>query len=817
MIHRQEAVIGGRVMSIETGRVAEQSSGAVLVRYGETVILATVVGSDEPREGIDFFPLTVDVEERMYAAGKIPGGFIKREGRATEHAILACRLADRPLRPLFPKGYRNDVQIVITVLSVDQENDSDIMGIVGASAALSISDIPFAGPVGAVRVGYIDDQLVINPPESQLPQSRLDLTIAGTADAVMMVEAGAKELPEDLMLEAVRFGQEALQDIIKMQEKLVQAVNRPKRAFTPAPVDTELQAKVAEFVQPRFEAAVSSPDKASRSAALNMVQDDLVAELGTQYPERLKEIITFYEKELKAYVRNNILDHGQRPDGRDLKTIRPISCEVGLLPRTHGSALFTRGQTQVLSVVTLGSPGEEQILDGLGQSESKRFMHHYNFPPYSTGESKPLRGPGRREIGHGALAERAVAAVIPSQSEFPYTIRAVSDVLSSNGSTSMGSVCGTTLALMDAGVPIQAPVAGVAMGLITGEGERTGKWAVLSDIQGIEDALGDMDFKVAGTADGVTALQMDIKVKGITYDIMSKALEQAREGRMFIMEKMLDAIDAPREELSEYAPRIQTIKINPDKIGAVIGPGGKMIRKIQEESGAKIDIEDDGSVNISATSGDAMQHAMDAVRALTEEVEVGRIYTGTVRRLVDFGCFVEILPGKEGLVRTSQLADYQVMRPEDVVSVGDEITVMVIEVDGQGRINLSRRAALSGEMPSAAELESERGSRGGGNRGGGRGGYGGGGRDRDGGQAPGRPGGGYGDRPSYGGGSRDRGGYGDRDGGGRGGYNNDRSSGPGGGNFGQRRPMGPNRGSSPNGPAPRRDSGFGQRPPERRW
>ncbi|HEY4384046.1 MAG TPA: polyribonucleotide nucleotidyltransferase [Ktedonobacteraceae bacterium] len=817
MIHRQEAVIGGRVMSIETGRVAEQSSGAVLVRYGETVILATVVGSDEPREGIDFFPLTVDVEERMYAAGKIPGGFIKREGRATEHAILACRLADRPLRPLFPKGYRNDVQIVITVLSVDQENDSDIMGIVGASAALSISDIPFAGPVGAVRVGYIDDQLVINPPESQLPQSRLDLTIAGTADAVMMVEAGAKELPEDLMLEAVRFGQEALQDIIKMQEKLVQAVNRPKRPFTPAAVDTELQAKVAEFVQPRFEAAVSSPDKASRSAALNMVQDDLVAELGTQYPERLKEIITFYEKELKAYVRNNILDHGQRPDGRDLKTIRPISCEVGLLPRTHGSALFTRGQTQVLSVVTLGSPGEEQILDGLGQSESKRFMHHYNFPPYSTGESKPLRGPGRREIGHGALAERAVAAVIPAQSEFPYTIRAVSDVLSSNGSTSMGSVCGTTLALMDAGVPIHAPVAGVAMGLITGEGDRTGKWAVLSDIQGIEDALGDMDFKVAGTADGVTALQMDIKVKGITYDIMSKALEQAREGRMFIMEKMLDAIDAPREELSEYAPRIQTIKINPDKIGAVIGPGGKMIRKIQEESGAKIDIEDDGSVNISATSGDAMQHAMDAVRALTEEVEVGRIYTGTVRRLVDFGCFVEILPGKEGLVRTSQLADYQVMRPEDVVSVGDEITVMVIEVDGQGRINLSRRAALSGEMPSAAELESERGSRGGGNRGGGRGGYGGGGRDRDGGQAPGRPGGGYGDRQSYGGGSRDRGSYGDRDGGSRGGYSNDRSSGPGGGNFGQRRPMGPNRGSSSNGPGPRRDSGFGQRPPERRW
>jgi len=788
MIHRQEAVIGGRVMSIETGRVAEQASGAVLVRYGDTVILATVVGSDEPREGIDFFPLTVDVEERMYAAGKIPGGFIKREGRASEHAILACRLADRPLRPLFPKGYRNDVQIVIMVISADQENDSDIMGIVGASAALCVSDVPFAGPFGAVRVGYIDDRLVINPYESQMAQSRLDLAIAGTSDAVMMVEGGAKELPEELMLEAVRFGQEALQDIIKMQEKLAQAVNKAKRPFAPAPVDQELRDKVAEFVLPRFEAAVNHPNKAARSAALSVVQGELITTLGAQYPDRMKDIVSFYEKELKSYVRNNVLDNGLRPDGRDLKEIRSISCEVGLLPRAHGSAIFQRGQTQVLSVVTLGSPGEEQVLDGLGASESKRFMHHYNFPPFSTGESKPLRGPSRRDIGHGALAERAVAAVIPSHEEFPYTIRAVSDVLSSNGSTSMGSVCGTTLALMDAGVPIHAPVAGVAMGLITGEGERTGKWAIMSDIQGIEDALGDMDFKVAGTADGVTALQMDIKVKGITYEIMAKALQQAREGRMFIMEKMLDAIDAPREELSEFAPRIQTIKINPEKIGAVIGPGGKMIRKIQEESGAKIDIEDDGSVNISATSGEAMQAAMDAVRALTEEVEVGRIYTGTVRRLVDFGVFVEILPGKEGLVRTSQLADYQVNRPEDVVSLGDEITVMAVEVDQQGRINLSRRAALSGEMPTAAELE--------------------------GGRGPSR--GGYGDRGGYGG---DRGGgsYSGGDRGGRSGGYGDR-----GGFGGQRRPMGPGPGgpgpSGPGrGPTQRRDSDFGQRPPERRW
>ncbi|WP_052887452.1 polyribonucleotide nucleotidyltransferase [Thermogemmatispora carboxidivorans] len=809
MIHRQEAVIGGRVMSIETGRVAEQANGAVLLRYGDTVILATAVASEEPREGIDFFPLTVDVEERMYAAGKIPGGFIKREGRASEHAILACRLADRPLRPLFPKGYRNDVQIIITVLSVDQENDPDVLGIVGASAALCISDIPFAGPVGAVRVGHIDNELVINPPESQMERSRLDLVVAGTADAVMMVEAGAKELPEDIMLEAVIRGQEALQDIIKMQEKLMQVVNVAKRPFEAPPVDEELQRQVAEFVVPRLEQAVNHPDKTARAAALTVVQNELVQTLGAQYPDRLKEIMAFYEKELKTYVRNQILDHGIRPDGRDLKTIRPITCEVGLLPRTHGSALFTRGQTQVLSVVTLGSPGEEQILDGLTPSESKRFMHHYNFPPFSTGETRPLRGPGRREIGHGALAERALLAVIPSQEEFPYTIRAVSDVLSSNGSTSMGSVCGTTLALMDAGVPIHAPVAGVAMGLVTGEGERAGKWAVLSDIQGIEDALGDMDFKVAGTADGVTALQMDIKVKGISYDIMAKALEQAREGRMYIMEKMLDALDAPRPELSVFAPRIQTMKINPDKIGAVIGPGGKTVRKIQDETGAKIDIEDDGTVNIAATSSEAMQQAMDAIRALTEEVEVGRIYTGTVRRLVDFGAFVEILPGKEGLVRTSQLADYQVSRPEDVVSVGDEITVMVIEVDSQGRINLSRRAALSGELPSQAELDSDRAtSRGGRDRGGsGRGGgYGGGGRDRDL-ATPGR-------NISYGGGGRDRGGYPERGGGGRSpGYNS--------GNFGggPRRPMGPGGSGGPGrgSGGSRRDSGFGPRPNERRW
>jgi polyribonucleotide nucleotidyltransferase len=775
MIHRQEVVIGGRVLSIESGRVAEQSNGAVLVRYGDTEILATAVGSEEPREGVDFFPLTVDVEERMYAAGKIPTGMTtRREAKAPVHAILSARLTDRPLRPLFPKGYRNDVQVVITVLSADGENDYDVLSTVGASAALSISDIPFAGPVGAVRVGYIDDQFVINPLISQMSQSKLDLAIAGTADAVMMVEAGAKELPEELMLEAVKFGQEALQDLIKIQEQLASEVNTPKRPFVPAENDEGLHALVSEFLLPRFATALSDPDKMARTAALSKVQDELVEVFSEEYGERIKEVIAFYEKDLKTYVRNNILDYGARPDGRDLKTIRPISCEVGLLPRVHGSGLFQRGQTQVLSVATLGSPGDELNPAGLSTGEGKHYLHHYNFPPYSTGEAKPLRSPGRREIGHGALAERALDAVIPPREVFPYAIRVVSDVLSSNGSTSMGSVCGSTLALMDAGVPIIAPVAGVAMGLITGEGERAGKWAVMTDIQGIEDALGDMDFKVAGTADGVTALQMDIKVKGITYEIMSQALAQAREGRMFIMEKMLDTIAAPREELSPYAPRIEQFKINSDKIGAVIGTGGKTIRKLQSDTNTKIDISDDGTVSVLATSPDSMQLAINTIRGLTGAVEPGQIFTGKVVRIVDFGCFVEILPGKDGLVRTPQLSDTPVARPEDVVSVGDEITVMVVEVDDQGRVNLSRKAALSGEMPSAEELARDRPSRP--PRGAGRGGYG----DRD--------RGGYGDRGgSRGGyGDRDRGGYGDR-GGSRGGYGDRDRGGDRGGSYQDRR------------------------------
>ncbi|MDE3229409.1 MAG: polyribonucleotide nucleotidyltransferase, partial [Chloroflexota bacterium] len=758
MIESVTTALAGREFSIETGRVAEQAGGAVLVRYGDTVVLATATGSASPREGIDFFPLTVDVEERLYAIGRIPGGFIKREGRPSEHSILAARLTDRPIRPLFPKGYRNDVHIVITVLSADRENDSDVIGITAASAALSISDIPFQGPIAAVRVGYINDQIVINPTETELKESLLDLVVAGSADAVMMVEAGAKELPEETMIEAIRKGHEAIQLLIKAQNELAAKTGKPKRAFTPVEPDAELLKAVQTFIKPRFAAAVNKTVKAERDAALAEVQTALYAEVGAKYPDRQKEIGGFYDSELKKFVRGQILDKGLRPDGRGPKDIRPISCEVGLLPRTHGSALFTRGQTQALSLVTLGTPGESQQIDGLAGDESKRYIHQYNFPSFSVGETRSSRGPGRREIGHGALAERALLPVIPEKDIFPYTIRIVSEILSSNGSTSMASVCGSTLSLMDAGVPIAAPVAGVAMGLITETGDSVkGKYQVLTDIQGLEDAMGDMDFKVAGTADGITALQMDIKVKGLTTEVLQQALEQAHEGRMFIMDKMLQALPEPREELSPYAPRIQTLKINPEKIGTVIGPGGKTVRRIQEETGVKIDIEEDGSIHIASVSGEGMDRAVAAVRALTEEVEVGKIYTGVVRRLVDFGAFVEILPGKEGLVRTPNLADYFVSRPEEVAQVGDEITVMVIEVDPQGRINLSRKAALSGEMPTAEELEAQRPParpRMGGDRGGR--GYGGGGGYSD---RGGRPSGGMGgNRPQ---GGRPQGGRGD--------------------------------------------------------
>jgi len=864
-----DAEIGGQPFSFEAGKLAEQADGAVLVRYGDTVLLATAVSS-EPREGIDFFPLTVDYEERMYAAGKIPGGFIKRESRPSEAAILAMRLTDRPIRPLFPKGYKNDVQIVLTVLSADQENDPDILAINGASAALSISSIPFLGPVGAVRVGYINGAFITNPTNSLLDESQLDLVVAGTRDAVMMVEAGAKILPEALMADAIAYAQGELQKSIDLQEKLVANAGKPKRipflgpkADSVVKLGQALAAGNTEFVifdlettamKPengyivdlaalrvkdgevvdRFESLVNPgrsivghqihgltdgdvagaamaadvlvrfadwvgdapvvahnvsfdlpfvlrhmpterhwqptavfdtlelayqlyPDAGSYklgdlvrfvfgrdhaaahrampdaeataelfidltnglAARLDAVRADIAAEIRqarTNYNraeqgERLDDIrrrhdigSALMDVLTKATSRELVLSENVRIDGRDTTTIRPISVEVGILPRTHGSGLFTRGQTQALSIATLGPSSDVQRLDTISPDTEKRYLHHYNFPPYSVGESRPMRGPGRREIGHGALAERALMPVLPTVEEFPYVIRVVSEVVSSNGSTSMASTCGSTLALMDAGVPIKAPVAGAAMGLIVDP--ATGRYAVLTDISGKEDAYGDMDFKVAGTAEGVTALQMDIKVAGITIEAMRDALEQARVARLFILDKMTAVISASRSELSPYAPRITTIKIPVDKIRDVIGSGGKVIRQITAETGTEINVEDDGTIQIAATSGEAAEKAMRWIEGLTRDVEVGKEYLGKVTRIMNFGAFVEILPGKEGLVHISQLADYRVARVEDVVSIGDELMVVVTEIDRMGRVNLSRRAAMERHMAKAGVGES---------------------------------------------------------------------------------------------------------------
>jgi DNA polymerase III epsilon subunit family exonuclease len=859
-----EAEIGGTSFSLEAGKLAEQADGAVLVRYGDTVLLATAV-SAEPREGIDFFPLTVDYEERMYAAGKIPGGFIKRESRPSEAAILAMRLTDRPIRPLFPKGYKNDVQIVLTVLSADQENDPDILAINGASAALSVSSIPFLGPVGAVRVGRVNGEFVTNPTNSLLDESDMDLVVAGTRDAVMMVEAGAKILPESVMADAIAYGQAELQHSIDLQEKLVATAGKPKKvpflgpkADSVAKLGDALKQGANEFVvfdlettsmKPengyivdiaalrlrggevvdRFESLVnpgrsiighqihgiSDEDVASAATAAEVlsrfaewvgdtpvvahnVSFDLpfvlrhlphdtgwqpkavydTLELAYQlYPDagtyKLADLIRFtfgrdhgaahrampdaqatadlfisltdglserldairadiadeirrarqdYNRAeqgdrledirrrhgigsplmdvlTKATSRELVLSENVRIDGRDTGTIRPISVEVGVLPRTHGSAIFTRGQTQAVSIATLGPSSDVQRLDTISPETEKRYLHHYNFPPYSVGESRPMRGPGRREIGHGALAERALVPVLPSVDEFPYVIRVVSEVVSSNGSTSMASTCGSTLALMDAGVPIKAPVGGAAMGLITDT--ATGRYAVLTDISGKEDAYGDMDFKVAGTAEGITALQMDIKVAGITSEILRDALEQARAARLFILDTMTAVISASRSELSPYAPRITTIKIPVDKIRDVIGAGGKVIRQITAETGTQINVEDDGTIQIAATSVDAAQKAISWIEGLTKDVEVGKEYLGKVTRIMNFGAFVEILPGKEGLVHISQLADYRVPRVEDVVSIGDELMVIVTEIDRMGRINLSRRAAMERHMAKA--------------------------------------------------------------------------------------------------------------------
>jgi DNA polymerase III epsilon subunit family exonuclease len=862
---KHEAEIGGQVFSMEAGKLAEQADGAVLLRYGDTVVLATAVASKEPREGADFFPLTVDYEERMYAAGKIPGGFIKRESRPSEAAILAMRLTDRPIRPLFPKGYYNDVQVVLTVLSTDQENDPDIIALNGASAALSVSQIPFMGPVGGVRVGRIGGEFVTNPTNSQLDESELDLVVAGTRDAVMMVEAGAKILPEDVMADAIAYGHAELQKSIDLQEKLVASAGKPKKLPFVGPkadsivklgkrladgqsefvvFDLETTAMKPENgyivdiaalrvrdgqVVDRFESLVNpgrpiighqvhginTDDVANAPTAAEVLTNftqwvgdapvvahnisfdlpyllrhlpndvkweptavfdtlelayqlypdagawklsDLVrfvfgrehvvahrampdaeatAELFVNFTsglaERLDAIRTDIADEVrrardsynrseqgdrledirrrhgigsalmdvltKATVRHLVLDENIRIDGRDTTTIRPISVEVGVLPRTHGSGIFTRGQTQALSIATLGPSSDVQRMDTISPDTEKRYMHHYNMPPYSVGEAKFMRGPGRREIGHGALAERALVPVLPSQDEFPYVIRVVSEVVSSNGSTSMASTCGSTLALMDAGVPIKAPVAGAAMGLITDP--ESGRYAVLTDITGKEDSYGDMDFKVTGTAEGVTALQMDIKVAGITTEIMRDALRQAYDARMHILGKMTEVISASREELSPFAPRITTIKIPVDKIRDVIGAGGKVIRQITAETGTEINIEDDGTIQIAATSGEAAQKAINWIEGLTKDVEVGKEYLGRVTRIMNFGAFVEILPGKEGLVHISQLADYRVPRVEDVVSIGDELMVVVTEIDRMGRVNLSRRAAMERHMAKA--------------------------------------------------------------------------------------------------------------------
>jgi polyribonucleotide nucleotidyltransferase len=860
-----EAEIGGKPFSMEAGKLAEQADGAVIVRYGDTVGVATAVPAKEPREGADFFPLTIDYEERMYAAGKIPGGFIKRESRPSEAAILAMRLTDRPLRPLFPKGYYNDVQVVLTVLSTDMENDPDILALNGASAALSISHIPFMGPVGAVRVGRIDGEFVTNPTNSQLDESELDLVVAGTRDAVMMVEAGAKILPESVMADAIAYGHAELQKSIEIQDKLVASAGTPKRmpfvgpkAASVAQLGKLLSEGTSEFVvfdlettamKPengyivdiaglrvrdgqivdRFESLVnpgrpivghqvhgiSSDDVANAPTAsevlVNFTQwvgdTPIVAhnisfdlpyvlrhlpndakwepkavfdtlELGYQlYPDagawKLGELVRFvfgrdhaaahrampdaeataelfihfteglserlealrediaaevrraresYDRAeqrqrledvrrrhgvgsalmdavTKSTVRELVLSENIRIDGRDTSTVRPISVEVGFLPRTHGSGLFQRGQTQALSIATLGPSSDVQRMDTISPDTEKRYMHHYNMPPYSVGESRFMRGPGRREIGHGALAERALRPVLPSTEEFPYVIRVVSEVVSSNGSTSMASTCGSTLALMDAGVPIKAPVAGAAMGLITDR--ETGRYAVLTDITGQEDNYGDMDFKVTGTAEGVTALQMDIKVSGITTEIMRDALQQAHQARMHILGKMTEVISSSRDELSQYAPRITTLKIPVDKIRDVIGAGGKVIRQITAETGTQINVEDDGTIQIAATSGEAAQKAIKWIEGLTKDVEVGKEYLGKVTRIMNFGAFVEILPGKEGLVHISQLADYRVPRVEDVVSIGDELMVVVTEIDRMGRVNLSRRAAMERHMAKA--------------------------------------------------------------------------------------------------------------------
>ena len=703
VVHEERLTIAGREFVFEVGRMASLADGAVVIRYGDSVVLSTAEGEAEAREGMDFFPLTVDYEERMFAAGKIPGGFIKREGRPSEHAVLSARMTDRPLRPLFPSGYRNEVQVMSTVLSTDQQNDPDILSINGASAALTISSVPFQGPVGSVRMGWINGQPVVNPTHDELEESELQIIVAGTADAIMMVEGEMSEVTENQLVDAIARAHEVIKELVAAQERLQAKVGKPKRAANVPAKDTSLNERIREFAGPRLDQALFNADKANRLDATSALKKEVVAHFVTQAQAGGEDVAAAskawkgaWEAVVKETVRSAIIERGDRPDGRTPEEIRPIWIEVGVLPRAHGSALFTRGQTQVLTVATLGSTKEDQMLDGLGLETSKRYMHHYNFPPFSVGEVRRLRGPSRRDIGHGALAERAMLAVLPEQQTFPYVLRLVSEVLSSNGSSSMASVCGSTLALMDAGVPIEAPVAGVAMGLITAS---DGRWKVLTDIQGVEDSLGDMDFKVAGTREGITAIQMDIKVRGVTTEIMRTALAQARDGRMYILDRMQEAIAEPRKTQSVYAPSIVTVKIGSDQIGSVIGPGGKVIRGIQEETGTKIDIEDDGMVYISGVGEEATGAAVARVKALTYTPQIGDKITGKVKTIIQVGAFVEIAPGRDGFVHISQLGTDRYERVEDAVAVGDQVETVVTEIRNDGKINLSIRAAMTGEMP----------------------------------------------------------------------------------------------------------------------
>jgi polyribonucleotide nucleotidyltransferase len=691
MYKKVEAQFFGRPLSIEVGRMAKQADGAALVTFGETMVLVTAVSDKKAREGIDFFPLTCDYQERTFAAGKIPGGFFKREGRPAEKEVLTSRLIDRPIRPLFPDGFACETQVIATVLSHDKENDPDVIALTGASVALQVSDIPFHGPIAAVRMGRIGGQLVVNPIQSQIEQSDLNLVVAGSRDGIVMVEGGAKQLSEDVMLDALFTAHEALQQLLDLQDELQKAVGKPKRTVTPPAFDAALFKRFEAAATSRIVAAFEVAGKHERAAAVKHAEAEVVATLSAEFPEQGKALSAMGEKIKSRVMRGAIVREGRRVDGRGLKEIRPITCEVGILPRAHGSGLFTRGETQALVVATLGTSSDEQKIDALIGETYKKFMLHYNFPPFSVGEVKFLRSPGRREIGHGALAERALAAVLPAGEEFPYTIRVVSEILESNGSSSMATVCGGTLSLMDAGVPIKAPVAGIAMGLIK-EGEEI---RILSDILGDEDHLGDMDFKVAGTADGITALQMDIKIGRVTRDIMHEALYQARDGRLHILGVMTGTMERPRAEMSAHAPRIVTLKIRPDKIRDVIGPGGKVIRGIIEETGVKIDVEDDGTVLIASSDGVAMQRAIELVQGITAEAEVGRIYKGTVRKIVDFGAFVEILPGTDGLLHISQIGPGRVNKVSDVLKEGEEIMVKVLEVDKQGKIRLSRKEAMT--------------------------------------------------------------------------------------------------------------------------